>query len=260
MNPSTLLLSSLVVLVLSSTQSAFSQGMMEMKGVSALSAGAGAGVAAAFSKAAKNSVKNIGTIMTASQADIDKYKGSGEAYEKAKNWAEAARCYQYCISNLAKKGQTQSPTGLWLLEHLSNVYIADKRPDYAIGYYKTVVAWRQKQLGDSDNSTIKGEQKLADMYVAAGDLNNAATYLNRAVSGCDNAEHKPTSHEMIPLLDSYSSVLRELGRSEEANSVDARASALRGGGDTTGTAPAAASASISAPAGTNNSSDPKTDK
>lgn len=217
------------------------QGATEHGGIGAFSAGLGGGFAAFAGSKNSNSNKNSKTahVLTPapSEAEVERLLQAGSRSEKEKNWTEAERSYRSALTALSKAGKTDTPQRLALLERLSSVCVAQRKTGEAIGYFKTAVNLHQSKLGECSPVVIDGKQRLADLFVAEGDYNNAASYLGQAVTSADKAEPAlPAKHKLV-LLDSYSSVLRELGKADEAAAVDAKAETLRQGPPTTDKAP-----------------------
>jgi hypothetical protein len=131
------------------------------------------------------------------------------------------------LTGLSNSGQFDSPQRLNMLERISSVLLQQKKTNEASGYYKTIVKLQQAKLGETHPATIGAKQKLADIFVADGDMQNAASYLEQAVTASSKVTPPLPQKQQLNLLNCYSTVLRELGRNDEADAIDTRASAVR---------------------------------
>ncbi len=217
-------LSGLVIaLILASTsQCANAQGMFEVKGISALSAGAGAGVAAA----AAGNKKSTSSGLTA--LDLSKVLGNGDSFAKQGKWADAEKCYRYGLTSFSKLGKVDSPEGVTLLRSLASSCEHQKKFGDAAGFYKTVVASQQRHSGENAPETVDAKQHLASILVESGDFSNAASYFGQALASIEASGLPQPQDKMLRLMDNCGNALRHAGRDADAQAMETKANNLRG--------------------------------
>lgn len=203
-------------------QASLAQGLFEMGKLNMMSAGAGAGTAAALTKNKPALPK--GLILSTDQ--LNQLEKNGAGLEKKKDFAAAESCYRRCLSSITRGAGAESAQGQRILEHLSAVCAAQSKYGDAVGFYGNVVANKQKSLGEAHPQTLLAKHHLADMFAANHDYQKAATHLAQVVEAADKSPTPLPNKQFIEVLDSYSMALREIGREDDARQIDARANAL----------------------------------
>lgn len=222
----TILLST--VLFLANNGPGCAQGMFENNALRALSAGGGAGTAAAVAGKTTQSGKKSSLTPAMSRELIQRNAKSGEQFQKAGKLADAERCYRTALTGLGQSMDFDSEDGMRVLQGLTEVCAGQHKIADAAGFSNTWVGATKKKFGDDDNRTITAKHHAADVLTEKGDHQGAAKHLGEALQ---SAQKQPNFEpgKMIEMLDSYAIVLRKLGRETEANQVEKQATDLYAG-------------------------------
>jgi hypothetical protein len=210
---------------------AHAQGIGEFSGVHAGAAGLGAGLAASQNHGAlvRNGYEAAGQLQQAvyyQNRAIQQYLAVGQTYEAKKQWKFAEQAFTYVLQVIAKRDGPGSPAAVPALKHLVAVSKGQNKPDQAIGYQKTIVAFAHAAPKRDTDNLLKEEQALSDMYIQKGDFTNAEPVLQDAVKIQETAP-KMTPERRSATLKVYGRVLRELKKLDEADAVDALVLNLR---------------------------------
>jgi tetratricopeptide (TPR) repeat protein len=220
---------SAIALSVTISSSGYAQGMFEGHMLKGLSAGAGAGTAAAVAGNSKPPDKNAKSPVM-SKDEIDRRQREGEQLQKAGNLADAEKCFRLSLSSLSKSKGADCEQGMALLEKLSEVCASQHKFDDAAGFHTTILANTKKQFGAEDHRTILVQHRLADILTEKGDHAGAAKHLGEAFTNAEKLSKPLDNGKMIEMLDSYAIALRGLGRESEASDVERKATELYAAG------------------------------
>lgn len=214
---------SLVSLVVA--QPGMAQSIMEAGGTYAGAAGLGAGAAASMNRG-KVLTKSYEAVVEAERAvaaqskAIESYMKAGCDYEAKKQWANAQQAYTYALKVVAMRDGPGSPHSFPVLQHLVTVTRAQNEVGEAINYQKTVVGMARVAHTFDAASIISEEAKLSDLYMQKNDYASAEPVLRQSVALCQENKTVPRIKRIVTRA-TYAKVLRKLGKTAEADAIEA---------------------------------------
>jgi tetratricopeptide (TPR) repeat protein len=108
---------------------------------------------------------------------------------------------------------------------LASVYNHLKNPDQAAGLYQKALIEGRKTLGPNNLETAQILNELAFLYFRQGKLEDASTFYQWAIASTEAAAG-PESPLLAACLNDYAHVLKNLGRSTEADQMSERAKSI----------------------------------
>jgi tetratricopeptide (TPR) repeat protein len=199
------------------------QAMAEYGGTQASMVGLGAGLATSLNhgKAVRNSYEAMAKVQesTVTQAKaIEQYTKLGCNLEAKKKWDQAEESFKYVLKIIARKDGPGSVKSLPTLEHLVTVTKAQDKIDDAIGFQKTVVAFRKASSAPDTNALVTAQTNLAGLFVQKDNYASAEPILRDSVSTCSSSTIISPQIRRQAVV-SYAKVLRKLNKKDEAEAL-----------------------------------------
>ncbi|MBX9876970.1 MAG: hypothetical protein K2Y22_00790 [Candidatus Obscuribacterales bacterium] len=207
------------------------QSIMEFGDLRAGAAGTGAGAGMSAGLGHKNalnkSFQKATKAMTAAQKAafdtqtqaINQYWSSGCRYEVAKQWANAEKTFAYVLQVVTLRDGAKSSTRVPVLQKLVTATKAQKKLDQAIGYQKSIVDYHKGASRPDERAIVKMQADLSGLYLDKHDYAAAEPILKDSVALYAKYPSLPQVQRMVTLR-TYSKVLRNLKKNEEADKVD----------------------------------------
>jgi len=207
------------------TAPVWSQSIMEAGGLHAGVAGLGAGLAASQNHGA--AVRNTYEVAAQTQQAIlaqnkaiEQYLSLGTKYEAKKEWAAAEKCYAYVLQVVNRRDGPGSASGLPALKHLVSINVAQNKINEAIGFQRTVVAFTERAKKINPQAVIQTKLELSNLFIKQNDYSSAEPVLQQSAVIAQN-DTSITKAQRKATLRTYSSVLRKLKKTTEAESIEA---------------------------------------
>ena len=204
---------------------AWSQSIMEAGGLHAGVAGLGAGFAAsqnhgvAIRSTYEVAAQTQQAILAQNKA-IEQYLTMGTKYEAKKEWAAAEKCYAFVLQVVNRRDGPGSANGLPALKHLVSVNVAQNKIGEAINFQKTVVAFTERAKKVNSQAVVQSKLDLSNLFIRQNDYTNAEPYLQQSVVMVEKDTAIPKAQRKVTLK-TYSTVLRKLKKTSEADAVEA---------------------------------------
>lgn len=204
---------------------ALAQSIMEAGGLHAGVAGLGAGLAASqnHGKAVRSTYEVAAQTQQAILAQnkaIEQYLNLGTKYEAKKEWASAEKCYAYVLQVVNRRDGPGSANGLPALKHLVSVNVAQNKIPEAIGFQRTVVAFTEHAKKLDPQALVQTKLDLSRLFIKQNDYSSAEPYLQQSVAITQKETAIPRAQRKITLK-TYSTVLRKLKKTTEAEAIEA---------------------------------------
>ena len=188
-------------------------------------------------------------------AVLEIYKAQAKIAVKQNKLPQAEDTYRKMLSIVGRKNGPGSPEAKPIVSSLASIFEKQKKYSDAASMYKQLVAMEARASGESGAEVLKTRMKLAHSYIAAKNITDAEASLKETIATVD-AMPAPDTKTLVAALQTYSSLLKQEGRQDEAAPLDNRVAALGGGADTgsptagadKAAAPAAPAAAPTAPA------------
>jgi hypothetical protein len=207
------------------TAPALAQSIMEAGGLHAGVAGLGAGLAASqnHGRAVRSTYEVAAqtqqAILTQNKA-IEQYLNLGTKYEAKKEWAAAEKCYAYVLQVVNRRDGPGSANGLPALKHLVSVNVAQNKIPEAIGFQRTVVAFTERAKKLDPQALVQTKLDLSNLFIKQNDYSSAEPYLQQSVVITQKETTIPRAQRKTTLK-TYSTVLRKLKKTTEAEAIEA---------------------------------------
>lgn len=206
---------------------ALSQSIMEAGGLHAGVAGLGAGLAASqnHGKVVRSTYEVAAQTQQAILAQnkaIEQYLSLGTKYETKKEWAAAEKCYAYVLQVVNRRDGPGSANGLPALKHLVSINLAQNKIPEAIGFQRTVVAFTERAKKLDPQAIVQSKLDLSNLFIKQNDYISAEPYLQQSVVIAQKETAIPRAQRKTTLK-TYSSVLRKLKKTTEAEAIEALA-------------------------------------
>src|SRR5271156_3175871 len=125
---------------------AYSQAIFESGGTNAMAAGLGAGAAenagkGKFLQGAYRSAAEAQQAAIAEATAIKGYMKQGCEFEAKKEWAEAEKCFRYCLQISSMYDGPGSPKMIPTLQHLVTAKVGQNELNDAIGFQQRIVSF-----------------------------------------------------------------------------------------------------------------------
>ncbi|MBP9089981.1 hypothetical protein KBI23_03070 [bacterium] len=207
------------------TGPALGQSIMEAGGLHAGVAGLGAGLAASqnHGKAIRSTYEVAAQTQQAILAQnkaIEQYLNLGSKYETKKEWAAAEKCYAYVLQVVNRRDGPGSANGLPALKHLVSVNVAQNKIPEAIGFQRTVVAFTERAKKLDPQAIVQTKLDLSKLFIKQNDYSSAEPYLQQSVVIAQKETAIPRA-QRTTTLKTYSTVLRKLKKTTEAEAIEA---------------------------------------
>ncbi|CAN5601995.1 hypothetical protein BH11CYA1_BH11CYA1_28810 [soil metagenome] len=204
---------------------AWSQSIMEAGGLHAGVAGLGAGLAASQNHgAAVRSTYEVAAqaqqAILAQNKAVEQYLTLGTKYEAKKDWAAAEKCYSFVLQVVNRRDGPGSANGLPALKHLVSVNVAQNKITDAINFQKTVVAFTERSKTANPQAVIQTKLDLSNLFIRQSDYTSAEPYLQQSAAVAEHETAIPIAQRKVTLT-TYSTVLRKLKKTSEADAIEA---------------------------------------
>lgn len=204
---------------------ALAQSIMEAGGLHAGVAGLGAGWAASqnHGRAVRSTYEVAAQTQQAiliQNKAIEQYLNLGTKYEAKKEWAAAEKCYAYVLQVVNRRDGPGSANGLPALKHLVSVNVAQNKIPEAIGFQRTVVAFTERAKKLDPQALVHTKLDLSNLFIKQNDYSSAEPYLQQSVVITQKETTIPRAQRKTTLK-TYSTVLRKLKKTTEAEAIEA---------------------------------------
>ena len=152
-----------------------------------------------------------------------------ELYRVTGQLAQAESLHQRALSIREKALGPRHPDVAQSLSTLGHLYKAQGNFAKAKASYERALAIYEEALGKDDFAAANTLNSLAELAVEQANFGSAATLYNRVIEILEKTPDL-ASGELAMTLEKYALCLRKLGKSSEAEQVEARAKALGGPG------------------------------
>lgn len=208
------------------TAPALAQSIMEAGGLHAGVAGLGAGLAASqnHGRAVRSTYEVAAQTQQAILAQnkaIEQYLNLGTKYEAKKEWAAAEKCYAYVLQVVNRRDGPGSANGLPALKHLVSVNVAQNKIPEAIGFQRTVVAFTERAKMADPQQILQSKLDLSRLFIKQNDYSSAEPYLQQSIAITQTAPSVPRAQRKATLK-TYSTVLRKLKKTTEAEAIESK--------------------------------------
>jgi hypothetical protein len=131
------------------------------------------------------------------------------------------KCYAYVLQVVNRRDGPGSANGLPALKHLVSVNLAQNKIPEAIGFQKTVVAFTERAKQADPRQVLQSKLDLSRLFIRQNDYSNAEPYLQQSVAITQNDTTIPIAQRKTTLK-TYSTVLRKLKKTTEAEAVESK--------------------------------------
>jgi hypothetical protein len=130
------------------------------------------------------------------------------------------------ILNGRQHGGPGDPSSVPILKRLGDSCLKQAKYKEAADYYDRSVRIIDKDSSSNKTASIPLRQNLGRAYKEAGEYNNAANTLQETISIIEHSTGN-NSQKLLPVLESYSDVLTNLNRNEEAADIQRKVRLIR---------------------------------
>jgi hypothetical protein len=113
-----------------------------------------------------------------------------------------------------------SANGLPALKHLVSVNVAQNKIPEAIGFQRTVVAFTERAKKLDPQALVQTKLDLSNLFIKQNDYSSAEPYLQQSVVITQKETTIPRAQRKTTLK-TYSTVLRKLKKTTEAEAIEA---------------------------------------
>jgi tetratricopeptide (TPR) repeat protein len=173
-------------------------------------------------------------------AILQLYTSQAKIAMKQGKFPQAEETYRKMLSIVGKKNGPGSPEAKPIVSALATVCEKQKKYADAASMYKQLVAMEARLSGEACPDVLKTRLKLANSYLNAKQVPEAESSLKETIAAVD-AMPTPDTATLLSALQTYSMLLKQEGRDDEAEPIDSRLAAL---GGSAGAAPSAPPAGV----------------
>jgi tetratricopeptide (TPR) repeat protein len=152
-----------------------------------------------------------------------------DALEGQGRYSDAAKVVerQWILEGKNDADPTDAYRGIPFRRHLGRLYRENGEYDRAVALLQKNVALLERPRLNVPTSVVPALNDLAKAYIAQGKLTEGEAALHRALSLIDSYPEQIDDPLLLTTLDNYASLLKQTGRSAEAEQVAKRANSVR---------------------------------
>jgi tetratricopeptide (TPR) repeat protein len=152
-----------------------------------------------------------------------------DALEGQGKYSDAAKVVerQWILNGKNEADPTDAYRGIPFRRHLGRLYRENGEYDRAVALLQKSVALLERPRLSVPTSVVPALNDIAEAYIAQGKLAEGEAALHRALSLIESYPEQIDDRLLLTTLDDYASLLKQTGRSAEAEQVAKRANSIR---------------------------------